>query len=131
MFFKWIFYFCLLICIFVFLLGCVFALWCFLGLFCACKIFPQKNKNKKFKIALITSFILLLNFQLSWSFSVIAIVFNYYNLFQLSQFFSIITIFFNYHNFFQLLQSFPIIAILFNYNNFFQLSQLVTLSLWK
>ena len=46
-----------------------------------------RKKNKKFKTALITSFILLLNFQLSQPF--------HYNLLQLLQSFSIITIFFN------------------------------------
>ena len=87
---------------------CFLCFWClfvffvaFFVLFCACKIFSEKN-NKKLKTALMTSFILLLNFQLSQSFSIVTILFNYYNPFQLSQFFSIIPIFFNYHNFFQL-----------------------------
>ena len=70
-----------------------------LVLFVRAKSF-RKKKIKKFKTALITSFILLLNFQLSQSFSIIKIFFNYYNLFQLSQSFSIIMIFFNYHNLF-------------------------------
>ena len=70
-----------------------------LVLFVRAKCF-RKKKIKKFKTALITSFILLLNFQLSQSFSIIKIFFNYYNLFQLSQSFSIIMIFFNYHNLF-------------------------------
>ena len=43
-----------------------------------------RKKNKEFKTALITSFILLLNF-------------NYHNPFQSLKSFSIITIFFNYH----------------------------------
>ena len=72
-----------------------------LVLFVRAKSF-RKKKIKKFKTALITSFILLLNFQLLQSF------------FQLSQSFSIITILFsiitifsNYHNLF------------FNYHNLF------------
>ena len=48
---------------------CVFgafcAFWCFLVLFGACKIFLLKKNNKKFKTALITSFILLPNFSIT------------------------------------------------------------------
>ena len=119
------------------LLAAFSAFWCLLVLFVRVKSFRKKNKiikNKKFKTALITSFILLLNlsyykheffnhynlFQLSQSFSIITILFNYYDLFQLSQSFSIVTIFsiiiifFNYHNLFQLSQSFSTITIFFN-----------------
>ena len=92
MFFKCIFYFYLLICIFVLLFGYVFVLfmlfgafWCFLvlsavfwsflcllALFCALCLYctfcgfyffvraESFRKKKEFKIALITSFILLL-----------------------------------------------------------------------
>ena len=112
------------------------AFWCFLvlyvlfrtfwGFFVRVRSFHKKN-NKKFKIALITSFILLLNFQLSRSFSIITIFFNYYNLFQLSQFFSIITIVFNYYSLFQLSQFFSIITIFFNYHNHFQLQYFLSI----
>ena len=77
-------------CLSVFVPFSAFSAFC---AFCVCEIFSSK-KNKKFTTALITSFILLLNFQLSQSFSMITICFNH-NPFQLSQSFSIITIFFN------------------------------------
>ena len=113
-----------LVCLFAF---CAFAwlrlcafwdFWCF---WCVLNLFVKKG----FKTALITSFILLLKFillqaffnhnpfQLSQSFSIITVLFNYHNLFQLSQSFSIITFFFNYHDFFS------IIATLFNYHDLF------------
>ena len=91
--FKHIFYFCSLISVFVLLFGCVFVL---LVLLVRSKSFCKKIKNKKFKTALITSFILLLNFQSSQSFLIITILFNHHSLFQSLQFFSIITIFFNH-----------------------------------
>ena len=54
--------------LFVLLLGCAFTLFCAFGAFlcflcflCVQNLFVKK-KNKKFKTALITSFILLLNF---------------------------------------------------------------------
>ena len=108
-----IFYFCSLESVSCFLCFCLVASLCFL---CMLNLFVKKIK--RFKTALITSFTLLLNssyykheifnlnfFQLSQSFSIITIFFNYhnlfeslYNLFELSQTFSIIKIFFNYHN---------------------------------
>ena len=91
--FKHIFYFCSLISVFVLLFGCVFVL---LVLLVRSKSFCKKIKNKKFKTALITSFILLLNFQSSQSFLIITILFNHHSLFQSLQFFSIIAIFFNH-----------------------------------
>ena len=58
--FKRIFYFRLLICVFVFLFGCVVLLcfWCFWCFWCVQNFFVKKNKG--FKAVLITSFILLL-----------------------------------------------------------------------
>ena len=53
MFFKLIFYFCLLICVFVLL-----CFWCYLCFLCVRNLFVNK-KIKSFKTALITSFILL------------------------------------------------------------------------
>ena len=107
----------------------LYAFWCFLVLLVRATSFHKKNK--KFKTALITSFILLLNsphrkyrfFQSSQSFSMVTILFNYHSIFQLSQSFSMITIFFNYHNPFQSPQSFSIITILFNHHKPFQLLQ--------
>ena len=105
MFLKHNFNFCLLICILCFFLIVFLCYWCFL---CVQNLFIKKNNNKKFKIALITSFILLLNFTSlqAWTF-LITIFFSYHN------FFSIITIFFYYHNFFQLSQFFSIITTFF------------------
>ena len=64
MFFKYIFYFCSLICVFVLLIGCLFVLlvlscafWCFWCFFARAKFF----RKKKFKATLIASIILLLN----------------------------------------------------------------------
>ena len=59
MLFKRIFCFCSLVafCTFAWLRFCAFGAFCY---FCACEIFSQKN-SKKFKTALIISFILLLN----------------------------------------------------------------------
>ena len=64
-FLSTLFYFCLLICVFVFLLGCVFmhfgtfCAFCAFGAFwCVQNLFVKKNKE--FKTALISSFILLL-----------------------------------------------------------------------
>ena len=70
-------------CAFVLLLGCVFVLLCCLWVW---NLFVKKEKKKKFKTALITSFTFLLNLP------------YYKQEFFLSQSFSIITIFFNYHN---------------------------------
>ena len=134
---------------FVLLFGCVLCFWCFC---CVQNLFVKKNKG--FKTALITSFILLLNlscykheffnnynlFQSLHSFWITTIFFNYHNPFQLWQTFSIITIFFNYHDLFQ--SQYFSITIIFNhyhellyynlfYHNIFESQQLVTLSLWK
>ena len=101
-----------------------FHFFIFYFLFFAC----TKNTNKGIS-ALITSFILLLNlsyykheffihynlFQLSQSFSIITIFFNYYNFFNYHNFFQLYQFFFNYSNFFQLQQFFSIITILFNF----------------
>ena len=123
MFLKLIFYFCLLICVFVLLLGCVFVLLVLFVLleflvlfvlFARAKSF-RKKQNKEFITALITSFILLLN--LSYYKHEF---FNHYNLFQSLQSFSINAVFFNYHNLFQLSQSFSIITIFFNNHDLFQ-----------
>ena len=74
-------------------------LWCFWCFWCVQNVFVRKNKE--FKTALITSFILLLNFipLRAWIFEsqyflIIKILFNYHHLFQLSWSFLIITIFF-------------------------------------
>ena len=63
MFFKYIFYFCSLICILRFcaffvllvLFWCFWCFWCFLCFLCVQNLFVKKIKNKKFKTALITS----------------------------------------------------------------------------
>ena len=88
-----------------------------------------KSFRKKFKTALITSFILLLNssyykheFFNHYSLF-ITNFFKSHNFFQLSQFFSHRTIFFNYHNFFQLSQFFPNNNNFFNYYNLLQLTR--------
>ena len=82
--------------LFYFCAFCVFSVFCTFGAFGTCIIFfVKKNNNKEFKTVLTTSFLLLLNFQLSQPFSIITILFNYHNPFKLSKSFSVITIFFN------------------------------------
>ena len=73
--------------------GAFWRFWCFLV---RAKSFCKRNKE--FKTALITSFILLLNFGLSHSFSIITTLFNHYNPYQLSQSFLFIITFFNYYD---------------------------------
>ena len=66
MFFNRIFYLCSLICVLCFCLVTFLCFFCllvpciFFYAFCACKILSLKKKKKRFKTALITSFILLL-----------------------------------------------------------------------
>ena len=69
----------------------------FLCLFCVQILFVKKLK--RFEIALMASFTLLLN-------SSYYSIGSFRNLFQFSQFFLIIKIFFNYHSLFQILKSF-------------------------
>ena len=97
--FKCIFYFIFACSVLYFWLVAFLRFLCFLYFlcfWCVQNLFVKK-KNKKFKISLITSFILLLN--LSYYKHEF---FNHYNLFQSLKSFSIITIFFNYHDLFQL-----------------------------
>ena len=101
------------LCLLVFIV--IFVLLVLLVLFVRAKSFRKNNNNnKKFKTALITSSILLLNLYYY------KLEFFNYNPFQLSQSFSIIMIFFNYYDLFD--------YNLFYYNLFESLL-LVTLSL--